>query len=748
MEHKCYYAKSRLKNGRQPTVLEHIQDVAAQAARFGSQFDREEEARAAGLFHDAGKYSDAFQMLLKGDLRNVDHAFASAALLYRLTRKRKHSYTPILEAINAHHSSLKPIGDLDNRWKDSLMGEPDVEGNRGKNSALTGEEYRKTWQELYANDPDFTLPKAQKFQCSTTEVTEANLETMLYTRFLFSCLVDADYSVSAEEENEGYLTSSEQSVFHPEELLKRLYSYREKLSKGSTAEQGLNRLRDELFDQCGVMGEQPPGLFTLTAPTGTGKTLAMLHFALRHCIANGQRRIIVVLPFLTLTEQNAAVYRNIVPELLEDHSQKELDEEYREYAQRWSVPLIVTTSVRFFETLFASRPTDCRKLHSIANSVVVFDEAQSLPIGVTDVTLRSVKELCRSYRTTMVFSTATQPNYSAIRGLDWQPTEIVLNHPELFRKMQRTAVQWRIDTPTPLESIAQEMACQDSVCTIVNLRRHANELFDRLREQCPEEECFYLTTNLCPAHRRQVVQTINCRLADGLPCRLVATQCIEAGVDFDFRRLYRALAPLEAIVQAAGRCNRNGRGAEKGLVTVFVPEDEKNLYPEPWYGLGADIVRKQNWTSPIDIHNPEDIARYYRELLGMERQKRNKKLTEAIQHKDYEEAEHNYRLIEKEGVRVIVPFEGERELYEAIRSEMKESGVITPALMQLAAPITITCFDEKLVSQRAEALLLPRKRQRQRDEERQSGWYLLHDETCYDSDKLGLQFKDSINLLF
>lgn len=635
MEHKCYYAKSRLKNGRQPTVLEHIQDVAVQAARFGSQFGREEEARAAGLFHDAGKYSDAFQKVLERERGGVDHAFSGAALLYNRTRKRRRSYEPILEAINAHHSALRPLDDLKNRFEESLQGRADVEGNQGRTSSLTGEDYRRVWQELYGEA--FALPKLKRFQAafsgetdSETALYAANLEQMLYTRFLFSCLVDADYSVSAEEENEGYLISSEQSAFHPEELLKRLYAYRGELSKGSTAEQGLNRLRDELFDQCGVMGEQPPGLFTLTAPTGTGKTLAMLHFALRHCIANGQRCIIVVLPFLTLTEQNAAVYRNIVPELLEDHSQKELDEEYREYAQRWSVPMIVTTSVRFFETLFASRPTDCRKLHSIANSVVLFDEAQSLPIGITDATLRSVKELCRSYRTTMVFSTATQPNYSAIRGLDWQPTEIVSNHPELFRKMQRTAVQWRIDTPTPLESIAQEMACQDSVCTIVNLRRHANELFDRLREQCPEEECFYLTTNLCPAHRRQVVQTINRRLVDGLPCRLVATQCIEAGVDFDFRRLYRALAPLETIVQAAGRCNRNGRGVEKGLVTVFVPEDEKNLYPEPWYGLGADIVRKQNRTLPIDIHNPEDIARYYRELLGMECQKRNKKLTEAI----------------------------------------------------------------------------------------------------------------------
>lgn len=751
MKRKIYYAKSRLKNGRQPTVAEHIRAVSEQAARFGRQFGREEEGRTAGLFHDAGKYSDAFQRVLDRDLWNVDHAFASAALLYNHTRyirkdKRvatKPAYVPILEAINAHHSALKPMGDMENRWKDSLHDEPDVEGNQGKTSAMTGEEYRETWQELYANDPDFTLPKVQKFQCTTQDLAEANLEMMLYTRFLFSCLVDADYSVSAEEENEGYLSATEQSDFHPEAWLEALYRYREELTTSSDSEASLNALRNQLFDQCGTMGEQPPGLFTLTAPTGTGKTLAMLHFALRHCIANGQRRIILVLPYLTLTEQNADTYRKIVPDLLEDHSQKELDEAYREYAQRWSVPLIVTTSVRFFETLFASRPTDCRKLHSIANSVVVFDEAQSLPIGITDATVRSVKEMCRSYRTTMVFSTATQPNYSAIHGLDWQPTEIVPNHPKLFRKLQRTAVQWRIDTPTPLDAIAREMAEQSSVCTIVNVRKHARALYQALTGYCDVAECFYLTTDLCPAHRRAVVQEINQRLTDGLPCRLVATQCIEAGVDFDFRALYRALAPLESIVQAAGRCNRNGKSGDKGPVTVFVPEqiEKEDIYPETWYELAADVVKNQNNVSPIDIHNPEHISRYYQKLFRMEQEKRNKKLQKAIENKDYEETDRQYHLIEKQGVRVIVPYAGQMELYESIRRQVIEQQSISPALMKLAAPITISTYDKRL-SHHAEELLLPKKRNRQMDEERQSGWYLLHDRNCYDSDKLGLKLED------
>ena len=223
-----------------------------------------------------------------------------------------------------------------------------------------------------------------------------------------------------------------------------------------------------------------------------------------------------------------------------------------------------------FESLFSDRPTVCRKLHNIADSVVVFDEAQSLPANLTSATLRTVNELCARYRTTMVFSSATQPDFSARKDLNWTPREVLPEHAKMFKALQRVDVEWRIQKETPLASIAAEMAKQDSVCTIVNLRRHARAVASELSRLCPEDTVFFLTTDLCPAHRSRQIQTIRERLDNKLPCRVVATQCIEAGVDLDFGALYRALAPLDAIVQAAGRCNRNGRD-RAGHMVVFCP---------------------------------------------------------------------------------------------------------------------------------------------------------------------------------
>ena len=745
-ENKQYFAKSKLANGLQPTVAEHLRSVAQEAVRFGASFGCGDAAQMAGQFHDFGKYSTRFQKVLTGEQTGIDHAFSSAALLYKLisgSKRLPQTYVPVIEAILAHHSGLNPLGDWENKFAESLQG-AETEGHEGRISALTGEEYRAALEQFRKDFPYYQPARLEPFlPTSDGGVYQRNLEGMLYTRFLFSCLVDADYSVSANEEDPSYLLTSERSEYEPERLLHGLYEYRVSLCSQSTADSDLNHLRSRLFDQCGNMGDCQSGLFTLTAPTGTGKTLALLHFALRHCIKNGQRRIIIVLPYLTLTEQNAAVYRKIIPDLLEDHSQSKLDDVYREYAARWSVPVIITTSVRFFETLFASQPTDCRKLHSIANSVVVFDEAQSLPIQLTEVTLRAVKELCRSYNTTMVFSTATQPNFAAIQDLNWSPREIVPDYPEMFNQLRRVTVQWRIQEPTALEDIGKEMSGHKSVCTIVNLRRHASELYHALKELCPEEECFFLTTDLCPAHRTRVVQEVQKRLREHKPCRMVATQCIEAGVDLDFDNLYRALAPLESIVQAAGRCNRNGRRKDKGHVTVFLPEagEGERLYPEAWYQLGADVVRDEVFRGGIDIHNPADIDRYYTRLFGMEQEKRNKKLIKAISEKDYQETDRSYRLIEDQGVRVIVPFAGERTLFDEIQAELRKNGEITPALMKRAAPITISCYDEKRLSHWAEALLLPKRKREGRETDRRSGWYLLSAKECYDSGKMGLHLK-------
>ena len=726
------FAKSKNAKGEQLLIRDHLRSVAELAGRFGAAFGCEDEARLAGQFHDFGKYSDSFGDVLAGRQTGIDHAICGAAFLNRIAGG-KQKYHPVIEAINAHHAGLTEYSLLKQKLLKIVQTEGEQEGNDGKRAALTGlKQYLEASAAFRSDFPSFSLQKLARYDGTV-------LEQMLYTRMLFSCLVDADYTTSACDDDDEYLKKSENNDFNPKELLNNLYRHRAEIKQKSKADTKLNRYRDMLFERCGAMGAEPEGLFTLTAPTGTGKTLALLHFALRHCVAHGKRRIILVLPFLTLAEQTEREYRKLISSVLVDHSQSNLPEEGRVLAERWSAPVIITTSVRFFETLFARRPTDCRKLHNIADSVVLFDEAQSLPPDVTAATLQAVNALCQRYRCTMVFSTATQPDFSAIKGVEWLPREIVPDNEEMYRALVRVDVQWRTDYETPLEQIADEMAQQNSVCAIVNLRRHARVLAKRLSDLCPDDEVFYLTTDLCPAHRTQVVEAIRTRLSNRLPCRVVATQCIEAGVDLDFGMMYRALAPLDSIIQAAGRCNRNG-SPERGTVVVFRPEDNRMPYPDIWYANAAQRVLEMQ--PPFSIHDPANIRRYYQALFSDAKDKES--LCKALECGSYADVAAAYRLIENEGTRVVVPYSGENDRFEQVAVMLHSDG-LTLAAMKLAAPITVTCFDRE-IEKYAERIPFANIRHAEQD----SRFYLLRPQydKCY-TDTMGLQLgTEELNGMF
>ena len=723
MEEK-FYAKSAISKlyGRRPYVREHLLAVAEQAAAFAAPLGLAEEARLAGLFHDFGKYSEKFQKALdspRNEPTNLDHAVCGAVFLWHNNQKngklRDDAWKAVIEAVNGHHDGLREYEYLKERLNDVIHGK-EISVNAGKLPALRGrDEYDAAMKEQFMQD--FPILKRPRFSALPAEFSDT-VKSMLHSRMLFSCLVDADYSVSARDDDPHYLERTTNDDFDPESALAELYAYQRTVRLASGADSGVNRIRDALFTRCGEAGERmSEGLFTLSAPTGTGKTLSLLHFALRHCSAKHaalfpeerpKRRIILVLPFLTLAEQSEDTYRKIflsesANRLLIDHSQSALPEEARDFSSRWSVPVIITTTVKFFESLFSSRPSDCRKLHSIANSVILFDEAQSLPADVTPCTLRAVNALCQRYHCTTVFSTATQPDFNQIPDLSWQPREIlptegILSSEALFPALRRVRVDWRLENETPLDAVAAEMSQQDSVCAIVNLRKHARKLYKRLREQCPgkDEEIFFLTTDLCPAHRRNVVKTIQGRLREGKPCRVVATQCIEAGVDLDFDVMYRALAPLESIIQAVGRCNRNGRLQSGGQAVVFIPDEEGRLYPDNWYGNAAEMVKNlltHYQMGAFDIDNPAHVREYYKWLFQEARDL--PELRDALEMRDFAETNERYQLIANQGRRVIVPYEGEQALYESVCQEALESG-LTNALIKKVAPITVTTFEKEL----------------------------------------------------
>ncbi|MBR5364659.1 MAG: CRISPR-associated helicase Cas3' [Clostridia bacterium] len=729
-----YYAKSRQKNGKHPTVKEHLEDVRDKAEEYGSEIDLKEEAAIAGLLHDFGKYSTEFQGVLEGTESGIDHAVGGALYLYRPGKSGSRSIQkplvliPIMEAVRGHHEGLTNWDSFrEDFYQVKEYGKWDAVKMQKQWSIGSKEQYETAAEAFKADFPEFKRPKNLPDPPSHDGDYANRIRSMLYTRFLFSCLVDADYSVSAHEadaDGENYFDRSENSCFDAEEALRKMNEYREEIKRVSTAAESVNTIREQVFNACGAAGEGQEGLYTLTAPTGTGKTLALLHFALRHCLKTGKQRIILVLPFLTLAEQNTEVYRKIVPDLLVDHSQSNLPDSMRELAARWRTPFIITTSVRFFETLFASVPTDCRKLHNIANSVVVFDEAQSLPAELTLSTLNAVKELCSRWHVTMLFSTATQPDYDAIPTLAWNPTEILPDHEVLYRVLRRTRIEWRIEPGkrTALSGIAEEMAAESNVCAIVNLRKHAVSLFESLKRKLSDNAgLFMLSTDLCPAHREHVMDMIRERQKKHLPCYVVSTQCIEAGVDLDFDTLYRALAPLESIIQAAGRCNRNGRSPDGGRVTVFVPDEEK-LYPETWYAKGAETVQRMYSDcsaqgTALDLHSPDTIRAYYRQLFSGQNEKDD--LVSAIQSRDFPGTDRAYELITKRGVRVLVPYADKTELFESVRKRMLEGG-LTAALMKEAAPITVTTF-EKDISRWTE----PVRFRNEKEQESESGWYVL-----------------------
>lgn len=731
---KEYYAKSN------PLILnkDHLAEVGKLAERYGEEIGRKEEGGVAGRLHDFGKYSDRFQGVLLGTHHGIDHAVGGAVYLYLRKNKARIRYTSVIESILGHHDGLRSMGELNERWQAENYA-----------ACLTQKEPALSTKEEYLNAakafgtyhfPKFSAPELPG------PAFDYPVEAMLDTRMLFSCLVDADYTISALEKNPEYLKESVGQALDVEASLRALFQHMDELRKTSTAKESLNRLREQVFTTCGEMGERyEPGLFRLTAPTGVGKTMAMLHFALRHCQTHGLRRIIVVLPFLTLAEQTEREYQNLIPGLLVDHSQKDLPEAVRELAARWDAPLVITTSVRFFESLFSDRPTACRKLHHIANSVVLFDEAQSLPAQLAPATLRAVHRLCERYHCTMLFSTATQPEFGALPPLQkgnkpvWEPTELLPDHADLYHQMHRVNAAWCLEKDTPLADIAEEMAQQSSVCAIVNLRRHARTLFQQLSKACggEKESLFLLSTDLCPAHRLEVVETIKKRLKQGQPCRVVATQCIEAGVDLDFDAMYRALAPLEAIIQAAGRCNRNGRLPNGGRLTVFIPDEVGKLYPGGEYERAANVV-KVLWSKTrrgLDLDDPALIAEYYALLFAGS--KEDLALKQALTQKNYPAVREAYQLIRQQGIQVIVPW-GKPENFQAIAKEALDHG-LSGELLRKAAPITVSCFEREWVEQHATPLYYINRRYGQKTE---SGYYVLNTghEKYYDS-VVGLQIQ-------
>ncbi len=601
----------RTEDGREQTLEEHLLGTAQRAADFAGPFGAADAARIAALGHDLGKGSAAFQRRIRGAKLRADHSTAGAQALFRLPLahvKRgerpdpQDARTCLLLAYCAagHHGGLPDGGSpADLPTETTLLArlrrgtEPPEPGT----PALPGER------------PALRAPR----RLGNGGFTEA-----FWTRMVFSCLVDADFL-----DTETFM-QGEQPRGGGADIPALLARFEEKISEIALREGALNRVRGEILRACRAAGEcLAPGLFTLTVPTGGGKTLSSMAFALHHAKTYGKRRVVYVIPYTSIIEQTADVFRAYLGDenVLEHHSNVDLDGpdggdgadparvKKRLAAENWDAPVIVTTAVQFFESLFSNRPWRCRKLHSLAESVIVFDEAQTLPLPFLTPCVRAIAELTVNYGASCVLCTATQPALGPLfAGLDpaLAPREIAPPvETEVFRRVRYESLGSLSD-----EALAERLSAHEQALCIVPTRAAAQNVFELL----PDDSKFHLSTRMTPEHRRRVLAEIKRRTQNGLPCRVVATSLVEAGVDLDFPVVYRAEAGLDSVIQAAGRCNREGkRPASESLVYVYAPEAKYNAHLPHAMRLPVECMREAV-RGRDTFDDPETVERYFRKL--------------------------------------------------------------------------------------------------------------------------------------
>lgn len=561
---------------REHLLDEHLRGVAKLAADFAADFDSSEWASIAGLWHDLGKYSMEFQRYIKTvsgyDRANahiegsapgrVDHSTAGA--IHAVRQLGAHGRI-LAYLIAGHHAGLPD-------WHAAET------GGKALSIRLGAEQ-----NHLLDRIPAQTVPQEILTQPKPTTKLRGGAEGLhLWLRMLFSCLVDADFLDTEKFMNDAQ--SAARSGYRDiADLMDRFDKHMAALAVNAD-NTPVNAIRADILLQCREKASLAPGLFSLTVPTGGGKTMSGMAFALRHVIQHKKQRIIYVIPYTSIIEQTAGIFRDIFGDnVVEHHANLDPDKEdarSRLATENWDAPIIITTNVQFFESLFAARTSRCRKLHNIVNSVVVLDEAQLLPPEFLQPIADVMNQLASHYGVTFVLSTATQPALRSFqsfggkpfRGLD-EVREIMDDPDALYQKLKRVEVSVPNDLQTPRdwESVATELIQHPSVLCIVSRRDDARELHCLMTAKEDGKDTLHLSALMCGEHRSKVIADIKARLKRNEPVRVISTQLVEAGVDVDFPVVYRALAGLDSIAQAAGRCNREGKLDGLGRVVVFIP---------------------------------------------------------------------------------------------------------------------------------------------------------------------------------
>lgn len=643
--HQSFYA--RTSDHGYETCVEHLSMTAALSGAFAATFDQLDEGLIAGLYHDEGKYSDAFQHRIREPEHTAkcDHSSAGALKAWNTM----HNIAAL--AIAAHHAGLTDMGtpgDIDGAtWF--------ARYNRVKNNdAINAANDRMT------NQFGHTIPIGKP-------TPGAPYDIMMRTRMVLSCLVDADrldaeYFVEngCERTERHWLDYAHQTLGgdnmanehapsmatittcaqrlanmmhqHHNDAITSLTSIindqNARYLDIATPSNPINAARSDILRQCQNYGQNPQhgrDIYTLTAPTGSGKTNASITFALNHANTHGFNRIIYVIPYMSIIDQTAKTFAQIFGDdnVLAHYSQADWQTSNDDasaakqiMAENWNAPIVVTTAVQFFESLYSNKTSPLRKLHNIANSVVIFDEAQTLPVEYLLPCLKAICSLVDDYRCSAVLCTATQPAISDyINDMQNKPHTIkeIINISDAQRRLfDRTTIEFA-DTITHRD-LANRLAGQSQTLCVVNTRAAAQELYEQVKKQCTDTNSVYcLTTLQCPYDRQMIIDEIRTKLANNQPCRVISTSLIEAGVDLDFPTAWRQTAGLDSILQIAGRCNRNGKhNKNDSVVTIF--DDGERIPRYIKQNTDAMALTRSTYN---DVTSADAIRSYFNALFGL-----------------------------------------------------------------------------------------------------------------------------------
>ena len=660
-----YLAHSDKENGLKQTVLEHAIGTANCAEKFASSFTVPIYGKILGLYHDIGKFSKEFQnYLLYGGVKgSVDHTGAGSIEIFKTGLNSKNpTFFLLAMCIAGHHGGLPDMGD----------------------NPKTSEKGTLLYRLNNSSFPDCAVYKEYLPSIKSEDVPDitknltAAFAQMFYVRMLYSCLVDADYL-----DTEAFLADKTvlRSGFIDITKMKLLVD--EYTSKFDPSSSALNKMRCELLKQCKDAGSDNKqihkNLYTLTIPTGGGKTLSSLSFALNRAVLTGRQRIIYVIPYTSIIEQNAGVFKGIVGEnnVVEHHMNVVYDDtdgsnRKKLATENWDAPLIVTTNVQFIESIFANKPSKCRKLHNIANSIIIFDEAQMLPEDYLLPCVEVIKELTEHYNCCVVLCTATQPSLD--KFFDNKALEIIDKPKFYYDVFKRTKIKilgklTKSELPAKLKKYSQ-------VLCIVGTKRKAQQIFELLKE---EKNVYHLSTNMYPAHRKRILEEVRVKLKNGEVCRVISTSLIEAGVDVDFPTVYKEMDALDSIVQAAGRCNREGkRNVEDSIVYVFELEGNSNKLRLLEKQVTENILQEYE-----DISSPEAITAYFNKLHVLLAENLDKrKIFEFLKHGRqrfyFKTIASMVKIINDNTKSIFIPFDSNAKIIE---QELR-SGARTKELMR------------------------------------------------------------------